>query len=90
MSKIPAGVLTAVKKVRGGVAVDHRKHTADCEVVRIPTPEKVVIPMHYNTFPAIEQDPAIFNNFVKQLNPNIQVVIMNPLEYYKPDFEKVE
>ena len=49
---------------------------------------KVVIPMHYNTFPAIEQDPAIFNNFVKQLNPNIQVVIMNPLEYYKPDFEK--
>lgn len=45
MSKIPAGVLTAVKKVRGGVAVDHRKHTADCEVVRIPTPEKVVIPM---------------------------------------------
>jgi len=46
--------------------------------------------MHYNTFPAIEQDPVIFNNFVKQLNPNIQVVIMNPLEYYKPDFEKEE
>ncbi|MBR4451364.1 MAG: electron transport complex subunit RsxC [Clostridia bacterium] len=45
MSKIPAGVLTAVKKVRGGVAVDHRKNTADLEVVRIPTPEKVVIPM---------------------------------------------
>lgn len=45
MSKIPAGVLTAVKKVRGGVAVDHRKNTADLEVARIPTPEKVVIPM---------------------------------------------
>ncbi len=39
------GVLTAVKKVRGGVKVDHRKNTADMEVVRIPTPSKVVIPM---------------------------------------------
>ncbi len=45
MSKIPGGVLTAVKKVRGGVKVDHHKNTQDCEVVRIPTPETVVIPM---------------------------------------------
>ena len=45
MSKIPAGVLTAVKKVRGGVKVDHRKNTSDFETVRIPTPAKVVIPM---------------------------------------------
>ncbi len=39
------GVLTAVKKVRGGVKVDHHKNTAEIEVVRIPTPSKVVIPM---------------------------------------------
>lgn len=45
MSKIPGGVLTAVKKVRGGVKVDHRKNTADCAVVRLPTPAQVVIPM---------------------------------------------
>ncbi len=45
MIKVPKGVLTAVKKVRGGVAVDHQKNTADLEVVRIPTPKKVVIPM---------------------------------------------
>lgn len=45
MSKIPSGVLTAVKKVRGGVLVDHHKNTADCEVVRMPAPSKVVIPM---------------------------------------------
>ncbi len=45
MSKIPEGVLTAVRKVRGGVKVDHHKNTADVEVVRMPTPEKVVIPM---------------------------------------------
>ena len=29
---------------------------------------KVVIPMHYNTFPAIAQDPVVFSNFVKQLS----------------------
>ena len=45
MSKIPAGVLTAVKKVRGGVKVDHHKNTSELETVRIPTPSKVVIPM---------------------------------------------
>ncbi len=45
MSKLPKGVLTAVKKVRGGVRVDHRKNTADCETVRIDTPKQVVIPM---------------------------------------------
>ena len=44
---------------------------------------KVVIPMHYNTFPPIEQDPAIFANFVSQFNPNIDVVVMNPEEYFE-------
>ena len=44
---------------------------------------KVVIPMHYNTFPPIEQDPAIFSNFVSQFNPNIDVVVMNPDEYFE-------
>ncbi len=40
-----AGVLTAVRKVRGGAKVPHRKNTAETEVVRIPMPSKVVIPM---------------------------------------------
>lgn len=44
---------------------------------------KVAIPMHYNTFPPIEQDPAIYANFVNQLNPNIDVVILNPGEYFE-------
>lgn len=39
------GILTAVKKVRGGVRVSHNKNTANLETVRIPTPSKVVIPM---------------------------------------------
>lgn len=40
-----SGVLKAVKKVRGGVKVNHHKNTANDEVVRIPTPAKVVLPM---------------------------------------------
>lgn len=51
---------------------------------------KVVIPMHYNTFPAIEQDPSIFSNFVSQLNPKIDTVILNPGEYFKYNSEEYE
>ncbi|NLB36215.1 MAG: electron transport complex subunit RsxC [Clostridiales bacterium] len=39
------GVLSAVKRVRGGVAVSHNKNTAEMKTVRIPSPEKVVLPM---------------------------------------------
>ncbi len=42
---LPAGVLSAVRKVRGGVKVHHHKNTAETEVVRMPAPSKVVIPM---------------------------------------------
>ena len=48
---------------------------------------KVTIPMHYNTFPPIVQDPTVFANFVMQFNPKISTVILNPNEYfeYNPD-----
>ncbi len=39
------GVLKAVKKVRGGVKVNHHKNTAHKKVERLPIPSKVVIPM---------------------------------------------
>ena len=45
MSKRLDGVLTAVKRGRGGVAVAHNKNTADMPVERLPVPEKVVISM---------------------------------------------
>ncbi|MDR2966806.1 MAG: metal-dependent hydrolase [Methanobacteriaceae archaeon] len=43
---------------------------------------KKVIPMHYNTFPIIEQNTAIFSNFIAQMTPNIEVIILNPGEVY--------
>lgn len=45
MSKRLDGVLTAVKRGRGGVAVAHNKNTADMPVERLPVPERVVISM---------------------------------------------
>lgn len=39
------GVLRAVKKPRGGVKVHHNKNTAGMEVVRMPAPSRVYLPM---------------------------------------------
>lgn len=44
---------------------------------------RVVIPMHYNTFPAIRQDPLKFKEFVKKRSPETKVVILNPGESWK-------
>ena len=41
----PDAILKAVKKGRGGVSVSHHKLTADMETVRMPAPERVVLPM---------------------------------------------
>ena len=41
----PDAILKAVDKGRGGVSVSHNKITADKETVRIPTPQRVVLPM---------------------------------------------
>ncbi|MCR5041742.1 MAG: electron transport complex subunit RsxC [Clostridia bacterium] len=41
----PGAVLRAVKRGRGGVHVAYNKMTAELDTVRIPVPEKVVIPM---------------------------------------------
>lgn len=41
----PDAILKAVKKGRGGVFVSHHKLTAECETVRMPAPERVVLPM---------------------------------------------
>ncbi len=43
---------------------------------------KVVIPMHYNTFPLIKQDPEHFSRCVKSLVPEVEVVILAPGETY--------
>ncbi|MBQ5823264.1 MAG: electron transport complex subunit RsxC [Clostridia bacterium] len=40
-----SGILSAVVKGRGGVSVSHSKNTQDCKIVRMPPPEKVVLPM---------------------------------------------
>ena len=44
---------------------------------------KVVIPMHYNTFPVIKQDPKIFEDYVRKYAPEVNVVILKPGEVWK-------
>ena len=44
---------------------------------------EVLMPMHYNTFPSIEQNPLEFAEMVESLNPNINVVILEPGEFYE-------
>jgi len=38
---------------------------------------RIVVPMHYNTFPLVEQDPFAFKEAVESLCPT-EVVILNP------------
>jgi L-ascorbate metabolism protein UlaG (beta-lactamase superfamily) len=44
---------------------------------------EVVIPMHYNTFPVIEQDPERYANIVESINKDMKVVILEPGQIYK-------
>ncbi len=39
---------------------------------------RYVIPMHYNTFPEIRQDPEYFKDLVERVAPHVKVLIINP------------
>ena len=41
---------------------------------------KIVIPMHYNSFPAIKQDANHFKDLVKKEAPSCETIILHPLE----------
>ncbi len=45
MSKKANGVLTAVRRSRGGASVSHNKNTAEMPIERMPVPSRVVLPM---------------------------------------------
>ncbi len=45
--------------------------------VRLVNP-RTVIPMHYGTWPPIEQDPTLFRQYVGELAPEVEVVILEP------------
>ncbi|OPY24844.1 MAG: metal-dependent hydrolase [Methanobacterium sp. PtaU1.Bin242] len=44
---------------------------------------EILIPMHYNTFPVIQQNPLEFAERVEALNASIKVVILEPGEFYE-------
>jgi len=44
---------------------------------------EVLIPMHYNTFPVIEQDGDEFKDLVELKNKDMKVVVLEPGQIYK-------
>lgn len=44
---------------------------------------KIVIPMHYNSFDSIKQDPKEFKEYVQQNAPNCKVLIAEVLKTYE-------
>ncbi len=49
---------------------------------------RIVIPMHYNTFPEIEQDPELFAKFVEDESIGTFTVPLQPGESYSEDYEE--
>ena len=47
------------------------------QAVKMIKPGKV-IPMHYRTFPILEQDASRFVSLVKEKTPNVEVVVLEP------------
>ena len=43
----------------------------------------VIIPMHYNTYPEIEQNPLEFEDLVRRSNPHVKVVTLQPGQSYQ-------
>ncbi len=48
---------------------------------------KVVVPMHYNTFPVIEQDPEEFKKLVAEMAKDVSVEVMSPGESREMKFK---
>jgi len=44
---------------------------------------EIIIPMHYNTYPVIEQNPLEYLDMVRKSNRNVEVIILEPGESYK-------
>jgi L-ascorbate metabolism protein UlaG (beta-lactamase superfamily) len=41
---------------------------------------KIVVPMHYNSFPAIKQNPEEFRMLVEKESADLKVEILKPLD----------
>ena len=53
--------------------------------VKMLKPKKV-IPMHYKTFPILEQDASSFVNHVKKRTPKVEVIVLEPGQEYSCAF----
>ncbi len=68
----------ALIPIGGYYTMDAREAT---EAIKLLTP-KVVIPMHYKTFPVLEKSADRFTKYVKNNVPKVKVVVLQPGESY--------
>ena len=62
--KLPESVIRPVKKICGGIHINHHKNTAECETVAMPAPEKVYLSMSQHigapASPCVEKGAEVF------------------------------
>ena len=62
--KLPESILHPIKYIRGGVHLDHKKNTAECETVVLPTPKTVYIPLSQHigapASPIVKKGDSVF------------------------------
>ncbi|MCD7782110.1 MAG: metal-dependent hydrolase [Methanosphaera sp.] len=66
------------------------KYTMGVEDAAIATSwlgSRIVIPMHYNTFPEIEQDPEVFAQYVDEVSLGTVTMPLQPGESYTEEYE---
>jgi len=73
----------ALLPIGGHFTMDHVEAAKAVELLR----PKVVIPMHYGTFPLLYGDPGEFKQLVERACLPTKVIILKPGESYEFDFK---
>ncbi len=69
----------ALLPIGGHFTMDAYQAAKAAEMLRA----RVVIPMHYNTFPVIEADPRELEKYIRERNLDTKVVILKPGERFE-------
>ncbi len=69
----------ALVPIGGHFTMDPKQAATFVKIIK----PKVVIPMHYGTFPVIDKDPNEFKKLVEEYAPGVKVVVLKPGEEYR-------
>ena len=72
----------AMLPIGGVFTMDPKQATFAAKLLEVDT----VIPMHYKTFPILEQDTSSYVKIMEKEAPNIEVIVLDPGEEYRVHF----